>query len=153
MDNTPLNKAEAEEYLRDNYIYDLYTWFTIRRGAYIGCDFIPHMDDQNNVHRPSGHMINNDARRSHIFAAAFRAMVELTQEVIKKDGESAAAEYCKQHGWPLCSAGLAGPGWAAEKMAGEARLLPDSEKYVPFYDGAVALFRELLPGFFVDKPL
>ena len=145
MNKTPLMRDEAICYLRDCFADDLGKWFAIKPcSAYHGCGIVLFMDDQHNPHRPYNHIVENDARRSYIFAAAFRAMIELTQTAIKEHGEEAAAEFCKRHGWPLCSAGLGGMLVPPEQMAKEAHLVPDSRTYVPFYDNAVILFRELM---------
>ncbi len=148
MDKTPLCREEAEAYLRRYFRHDLRLWFTFD-GLYAGCQFIPHMDDHFNPGRPYTHMINNDARRSHIFAAAFRAMIEITQSIWKGDGgEDAAVQFCKEKGWPICSAGMGGPLLDVDIMLREAKLLPEEagSSNAKFYDDAVALFREILPG-------
>ena len=145
VDRTPIDREEASRYLYDCFLSDLRMWFTIEPyRACPECYIVLFMDDQHNPNRPYNHLINNDPRRSHIFAAAFRAMIELTQAVIREQGEAAAAEYCKSRGWPLCSAGLGGMLLPPEQMAKEANLFPDSRSYVPFYDKAVTLFRELM---------
>lgn len=90
-------------------------------------------------------MIENDARRSHIFAAAFRVMIELTQSIWNGDGgEAAAVQFCKDKGWPICSAGLGGPLISVETMVREAGLVPDNEKNVEFYNAAIALFSTIM---------
>ena len=92
-------------------------------------------------------MINSNVRRSHIFAAAFRVMVETTQSIRNSDGgEAAAIQFCKEKGWPICSAGMGGPLLDVDIMLREANLLPEeaSSSNARFYNGAVALFREML---------
>ncbi len=146
MDKTPMTIEEAEEYIRCDFKYDLRLWFTFY-GSYAGCHFIPHMDDHFNPGRPYNHMINNDARRSHIFAAAFRAMIETTQAIWNGEGgEKAAILFCAEKGLPICSAGMGGPLLPADTMVREAKLLPEEpdSSNAKFYNDAVALFREIL---------
>ena len=146
MDKTSMIIEEAEEYIRRDFKHDLRLWFTFD-GSYAGCQFIPHMDDHFNPGRPYNHMINNDARRSHVFAAAFRVMVETTQSIWKGDGgEEAAIQFCKDKGWPICSAGMGGPLLDVDIMLREAKLLPEEpdSSNAKFYNDAVALFREIL---------
>ena len=144
MNKTPLSVEEAQAYLQNDFRHDLRTWFTFE-GLYKGCDFIPHMDSHFNPSRPISLMIGNDARRSHIFAAAFRVMIELTQSIWNGDGgEAAAVKFCKEKGWPICSAGLGGPLLSVENMVREARLVPDNEKNVEFYNAAMALFSKIM---------
>ena len=93
-------------------------------------------------------MLNNDARRSHIFAAAFRVMIEITQSVWKGEGgEPEAIRVSKEKDWPICSAGLGGPLLDVDIMLREAKLLPEESdsSNAKFYNDAVALFREILP--------
>ena len=145
MDKVPLGSEEAILYLCDCFLNDLRQWFTIKPyRACPGCGIVLFMDDQHNPSRPYNHLINNDARRSYVFAAAFRAMIEQIQSVMRKQGEAAAAAACKSRGWPLCSAGLGGMLLPPEQMAKEAHLFPDCRSHVPFYDNAVVLFRELM---------
>ena len=139
--------GECESYLQNNFKQDLKAWFSIRPEGLGGCDAILHMDDHFNPGRPYNYMINNDARRSHVFAAAFRAMIEITQSIWKGDGgEKAAIQFCKEKGWPVCSAGMDGPLLDVGIMLREAKLLPEgaSSSNARFYNGAVALFREML---------
>ena len=146
MDKTPMSKEEAVIYLQHDFRHDLRLWFTFD-GSYAGCEFIPHMDDHFNPGRPYNYMINNDARRSHVFAAAFRVMVETTQSIWKGDGgEEAAIQFCKDKGWPICSAGMGGPLLDVDIMLREAKLLPEEpdSSNAKFYNDAVALFREIL---------
>ena len=145
MDKTPLEREEASRDLLDCFRSDLRTWFKVEPDiTYPGGVIVLFLDAHFNPGRPTNNLINNDARRSYIFAAAFRVMIELTQAVIKEQGNEVAAEFCKHRGWPRCSAGLGGMQLPPEQMAKEADLLPDHRSYVPFYDGAVALFRELM---------
>lgn len=137
--------GECESYLQNNFRQDLKTWFTIRPGGWGGCDAILHMDDHFNPGRPYTHMINNDARRSHIFAAAFRAMVEITQSSWKGDGgEDAAVQFCKENGWPICSAGMGGPLLDVDAMVQEAGLSPQNRQDTEFYNHAIAIFRSIM---------
>ena len=148
MDKALLLQDEALVYLQHDFNQDLKTWFTIRLGGWRGCDAILYMEDHFNPGRPYNHMINNDARRSHIFAAAVRVMIEITQSIWNGDGgEEAAIQFCKEKGWPICSAGMGGPLLDVDIMLREARLLPEEpdSSNAKFYNDAVALFREILP--------
>ena len=91
-------------------------------------------------------MIANNTRRSYLFAAAFRCMLEISQAKLKKEGEEALAELCKKMNWPICSAGLGGFLVPIENMVREAELIPDVQKYAPFYDDACQVFRKVLCG-------
>lgn len=143
MDKTAISKEEALDYLLHDFNRDLRTWFRFE-GQWKGCDFIPHMDAHSNPDRPYDHMIERDAHRSHIFAAAFQAMVEFTQTIWKAKGEDAAVQFCKERGLPICSAGLGGPLLSVDIMLHEAELVPENPKNEPFYDEAVALFKEVM---------
>ena len=147
MDKTPLTKEEAETYLQNAFKRDLRTWFTVRKNAWGGCDSVLHMSDHFNPRRPGNHMLNNDARRSHIFAAAFRVMIEITQSVWKGEGgEPEAIRVSKEKDWPICSAGLGGPLLDVDIMLREAKLLPEESdsSNAKFYNDAVALFRTVM---------
>jgi len=147
MDKTLLDKEEAEAYLLNNFKQDLKAWSSIHPEGWGGCDAILHMDDHFNPGRPYNHMIDNDPWRSHVFAAAFRVMVETTQSIWKGDGgEKAAIQFCKEKGWPVCSAGMGGPLLDVDIMLREANLLPEEpdSSNAKFYNDAVALFREIL---------
>ena len=147
MDKAPLQQDEALAYLQHDFKHDLKTWFTIRPGGWGDCDAILHMDDHFNPGRPYNHMINNDARRSHVFAAAFRVMIETTQSIWNGEGgETEAIQFCKEKGWPICSAGMGGPLLDVAIMLREARLLPEEpdSSNAKFYNDAVALFRTVM---------
>ncbi len=147
MDKTPLQQDEALVYLQHDFNQDLKIWFTIRPGGWRGCDAILYMEDHFNPGRPYNHMINDDARRSHVFAAAFRAMLEITQSIWKGEGgEDAAVQFCKEKGWPICSAGMGGPLLDVDIMLREAKLLPEEpdSSNAKFYNDAVALFRTVM---------
>ena len=144
MDWKNIDEKEAADYLRHDFRCDLASWFVISHGTWRGCDIILHMESHFNVHRPENRMVANDARRSYLFASAFRVMLEMTQAKLKEEGEDAAAELCKKKKWPICSAGLGGFLLPVSDRVREAELIPDAPKHIPFYDETCQFFRKIM---------
>lgn len=148
MDKSPLTKEEAVFYLANLFHEDIESWFTVNHGGWLGCDIVLHMERHFNRNRPISNMVANNPRRSYVFAAAFRAMLEATRPLFTDEGdEAAAARFCKERGWPLCSWGLCGFRAPVDSMVRAADLVPDAKSYVDFYEDATELFRRIMPDF------
>lgn len=145
MQRDSLTEEDARLYLEDDFRDDLGRWFSIDYRRWNGCGFIGNLTDSGNPNRPHNRLLLYNARRSHVFAAAFRAMLERMRSVNNEKGLDGVAEFCRQHEWPMCSAGLAGlDGLSVSDMIKQAELNPENKNNIPFYKQAVEMFGRLM---------
>jgi hypothetical protein len=144
MRRNPLTEKEAQEYLLKFFRSDLRTWFNVDSCGWKGCGIIANLGGTFNTNRPYNRIII-DARRSHVFAAAFCAMLEQMRSINDEKGLDGVSEYCRCHQVPMCSAGLAGLDQLPVcDMLRQAELVVENKNNLPFYEGALNLFRSLV---------
>ena len=152
---------DAANYYRESFLHDLAIWFTIEKGRWDGCDFVPYMEGSRNPNRPHNEMLRQGMKTSHIFAAMVYLTILSTQIVWKLLGRKSAIALCRTNGWPIFSAGLGGFLHPIQ-MVSEAALLPwGKKKYQQLYcdcvDKAFPIFSAILPNevqtFFAEEVL
>ena len=145
---TIMNKIEFTSnmvtyYYRNNYANDIDKYFIVER--YKDINRILFLDRRNGYSdgSPSGYYLvdGGSTDKNYIFAGIFAYMILVQQTIHELFGDEVQMDYHKCTGWPLISAGMAGPYYSFENMLKEAKLYPESAEV----DNYISMLKVVCP--------
>ena len=150
MKELEFTQENIKRYYEGEFSAHLQSYFTM--GSHGGKNNILALTSYSNKNRQHNAYPANSCENNFIFSGLFLMMILVQQNLRRVIGD--ASDFLKCSGWPLISAGLAGPNFDAYRMLNEASLAPwngEEQNYIKMLKSVTPFVCDEIKDFLVGE--